>query len=157
MADQKVDVGELILRGGVLNSLNVNDIFDALEQVKEKIKLPASVSPVVLYEGLCAREHIMSTAVGHGIAIPHCHETMNLLKSAGEQQVTVVYLKNPIDMNAPDGRKVDTLFVLLTSNSQSHLQVLSQLAGLFKNNSFLELIRKRAPAEELAEAAQKLK
>lgn len=154
MAEEKVDIGDLILRGGVVNNLDASDVFEAYEQLKEKFRLPESVSPVVFYDGLCARERVMSTAVGHGIAIPHCREIMNLLKSTEEQQISVVYLKNPIDMNAPDGRKVDTLFVLLTSNSQSHLQVLSRLAGLFKNDSFLELIRKRATADELAEAAR---
>jgi mannitol/fructose-specific phosphotransferase system IIA component (Ntr-type) len=59
-------------------------------------------------------------------------------------------------MNAPDGRKVDTMFVLLTSNSQNHLQALSRLAALIKDDSFVELLRNRASADELVEAANKI-
>ena len=116
--------------------------------------MPKSVTPAQLLEGLSAREKVLSTAVGRGIALPHCRDI--LLTGSDEQQITVVYLKEPIDMNAPDGRKVDTMFVLLTSNSQSHLQVLSRLAGLIKDDSFVELLRSRASAEELADAANKI-
>ena len=152
--EENIKVGDLILRGGVINSIDANTPFEVYEQIKTKIKLPKSVTPDILQEGLSARERVLSTAVGRGIALPHCRDI--LLSGGDEQQITVVYLKEPIDMNAPDGRKVDTMFVLLTSNSQSHLQVLSRLAGLIKDDSFVELLRSRASAEELAEAANKI-
>lgn len=152
--EENVKVGDLILRGGVINSIDANTPFEVYEQIKTKIKLPKSVTPDILQEGLSARERVLSTAVGRGIALPHCRDI--LLSGGDEQQITVVYLKEPIDMNAPDGRKVDTMFVLLTSNSQSHLQVLSRLAGLIKDDSFVELLRSRASAEELADAANKI-
>ena len=151
--EAQINLGELLLRGGVINSLDADTPFEAYDQLKTKMRLPKSVTPEALYEGLCAREKVLSTAVGRGIALPHCRDI--ILSGSDEQQITVVYLKNPIDMNAPDGRKVDTMFVLLTSNSQSHLQVLSRLAGLIKNDSFVELLRNRASVEELAEAANK--
>ncbi|MBQ3836316.1 MAG: PTS sugar transporter subunit IIA [Treponema sp.] len=152
--EENIKVGDLILRGGVINSIDANTPFEVYEQIKTKIKLPKSVTPDILQEGLSARERVLSTAVGRGIALPHCRDI--LLSGGDEQQITVVYLKEPIDMNAPDGRKVDTMFVLLTSNSQSHLQVLSRLAGLIKDDSFVELLRSRASAEELADAANKI-
>lgn len=150
---ENVNIGDLILRGGVIGNVDANTPFEVYEQIKTKIRLPKSVTPAQLLEGLSAREKVLSTAVGRGIALPHCRDI--LLTGSDEQQITVVYLKEPIDMNAPDGRKVDTMFVLLTSNSQSHLQVLSRLAGLIKDDSFVELLRSRASAEELAEAANK--
>ncbi len=151
--EENVKIGDLILRGGVRNNIDADNPLEVYEQIKTKIKLPKSVTPDILYEGLCAREKVLSTAVGRGIALPHCRDI--LLTGGDEQQITVVYLKNPIDMNAPDGRKVDTMFVLLTSNSQSHLQVLSRLAGLIKNDSFVEMLRNLASAEELVDAANK--
>lgn len=151
---ENVNIGDLILRGGVIGNVDANTPFEVYEQIKTKIRLPKSVTPDILQEGLTARERVLSTAVGRGIALPHCRDI--LLTGSDEQQITVVYLKEPIDMNAPDGRKVDTMFVLLTSNSQSHLQVLSRLAGLIKDDSFVELLRSRASAEELADAANKI-
>ncbi len=148
-----MNLEQMIRRGGVMN-VDANDVFEVYEQICPKMSLPDSVTAAQLYEGLCRREKVMSTAVGHGIALPHCRDV--ILKDDESQQITVVYLKNPIDMNAPDGKKVSVLFVLLTSNSQTHLQVLSNLAGLFKNENFVNLLKNRASAEELAEAARGL-
>lgn len=148
-----MNLAQMIRRGGVMN-VDANDVFEVYEQICPKMSLPDSVTAAQLYEGLCRREKVMSTAVGHGIALPHCRDV--ILKDDESQQITVVYLKNLIDMNAPDGKKVSVLFVLLTSNSQTHLQVLSNLAGLFKNENFVNLLKNRASAEELAEAARGL-
>ena len=152
--EDAVKIGDLINRGGVVNSIDANTPFEVYEQLRTKITLPKKVDRSFFYQGLCAREKIMSTAVGRGIALPHCRDMF--LVGEGEQQITVVYLKEPIDMNAPDGRKVDTMFVLLTSNSQNHLQALSRLAALIKDDSFVELLRNRASADELVEAANKI-
>lgn len=149
-----MEIAQMIRRGGVIKNLDANDIFEVYEQICPKMSLPDSITAQQLYEGLCRREKVMSTAVGHGIALPHCRDV--ILKDDESQQITVVYLKNPIDMNAPDGKKVSVLFVLLTSNPQTHLQVLSSLAGLFKNERFVELLKKRAGAEELASEARGL-
>ncbi len=152
--EDAVKIGDFIKRGGVINSIDANTPFEVYEQLRTKITLPPKVDRAFFYQGLCAREKIMSTAVGRGIALPHCRDMF--LVGEGEQQITVVYLKEPIDMNAPDGRKVDTMFVLLTSNSQNHLQALSRLAALIKDDSFVELLRNRASADELVEAANKI-
>lgn len=149
-----MEISQMIKRGGVINNVDANDIFEVYEQICPKMKLPDSVTAQQLYEGLCRREKVMSTAVGHGIALPHCRDI--ILKNDESQQVTVIYLKNPIDMNAPDGKKVSVLFVLLTSNSQTHLQTLSSLAGLFKNERFVNLLKNHAGAEDLANEAKGL-
>lgn len=146
------DIGDLFIRGGVFSDIEAETPIAVYEQVCPKMHLPASVTCESFLTGLCEREKIMSTAVGRGIAIPHCRGT--ILKNDNEQQIAVCYLKHPIDMNAPDGRKVAVMFVLLTSNSQTHLQVLSRLAELFKNDGFVAMLNRHASAEELAEAAR---
>lgn len=143
-----MEIAQMIRRGGVINDVEAGTIFEVYEQICPKMHLPDSITAKQLYEGLCRREKVMSTAVGRGIALPHCRDI--ILKDNESQQITVVYLKNPIDMNAPDGKKVSVLFVLLTSNPQTHLQVLSTLAGLFKNGRFVNLLKNRAGVEELA-------
>ena len=68
--EENIKVGDLILRGGVINSIDANTPFEVYEQIKTKIKLPKSVTPDILQEGLSARERVLSTAVGRGIALP---------------------------------------------------------------------------------------
>jgi len=152
---EKNDVVELLKRGGVLFDVAGSDTSVIYKNIVDSITLPEEVTKEGVYAALCDRERVMSTAVGYGIALPHCRGT--ILKNNDDQQITVCYLKEPIDMNAPDARLVYVMFVLLTANTQTHLQVLSQLASLFKENDFKQLLEKHAGVDELIEAAQKLK
>ena len=152
---EKNSVVDLLERGGVLFDVEGKNTSEIYKNIVDSITLPEEVTKEGVYAALCDRERVMSTAVGYGIALPHCRGT--ILKNNEDQQITVCYLKNPIDMNAPDARHVYVMFVLLTANSQTHLQVLSQLASLFKENDFKQLLEKHAGAKELIEAAKKLK
>jgi PTS system nitrogen regulatory IIA component len=152
MADMKV--ADLLKNGVVLFDVEGKDTSAIYEKVSNEISLPDGVTKEGVYAALCDRERVMSTAVGYGIALPHCRGT--ILKDNNDQQISVCYLKDPIDMNAPDARHVFVMFVLLTSNSQTHLQVLSQLASLFKNSEFRQLLENRAGMDELIKAAHEL-
>jgi PTS system nitrogen regulatory IIA component len=107
-----------------------------------------------VYNALAAREHVLSTAVGNGIALPHARAP--IMKSEDDQQICIVYLKNPIDMKAPDERRVFVMFVLLTFNSQSHLRILSSLVTLFRKPQFRKLLEKHAGEAELLNAIREL-
>lgn len=152
--ETKESVADLIRRGGVLFDVEGKTTSEIYRNICDAVTLPAEVSKDEVYNALCDRERIMSTAVGHGIALPHSRGT--ILKNEENQQITVCYLKEPIDMNAPDARHVYVMFVLLTSNAQTHLQMLSQLATLFKDEKFKQLLENHSGLEELINAIQNL-
>ena len=60
-----------------------------------------------------------STAVGDGIAIPHVRNPVLLHVRPA---VALCFLDEPIPFGALDGKPVDTLFVIVTPTSRSHLQ-----------------------------------
>ena len=62
--EDSINIGELIKRGGIINSIDANTPFEVYEQLRTKMTLPQKVDRAFFYEGLCARERIMSTAVG---------------------------------------------------------------------------------------------
>lgn len=142
-----VNLAELIHRGGVFADVEGSSPEEIYKNVTARINLPAGVAPDAVYNALCAREKIMSTAVGNGIALPHAR--VPVIKDAGEQRICVVYLKNPIDMNAPDERKVHVMFVILSAEQKTHLEVLSNLVGLFQENRFKKLLENKADEAEL--------
>lgn len=152
--ENKNEVADLLSRGGVLFDVEGDTTSEIYKNICDKISLPNEVTKEGVYAALCDRERVMSTAVGYGIALPHCRGT--ILKNNDNQQISVCYLKNPIDMSAPDARHVYVMFVLLTANSQTHLQVLSQLASLFKDSNFKQLLEKHAGLDELIKAANDL-
>ncbi len=81
-----------------------------------------------ILDALSARERLGSTALGHGIALPHGR--MPNLKSP---IAAIITLKNGIDFEAGDGKSVDILFALLMPQNcnDKHLQTLASLAKLF--------------------------
>ena len=149
-----VDLPVLIHRGGVFFDIEGNTPQEIYKVISEKIEKPEGVTSDLIYNALCAREQVLSTAVGNGIALPHARAS--IIKNQEEQKVCVVYLKKPIDMQAPDEREVFVMFVLLTHNSQVHLKVLTELAGLFRNLRFRKALEAHASEAELLSLIREL-
>lgn len=103
-----------------------------------------------LFEKLIAREKLGSTAIGKGIAIPHCR-CSKVDRTIG----CLVKLQKPIDFDAPDSLPVDLLFILIVPEeaTEDHLQTLSQLAQLLDQSEFRNELRKSQSNEALYAAA----
>ncbi len=148
------DLPVLIHRGGVFFDIEGATPQEVYKNISEKIEKPEGVTSDLIYNALCAREQVLSTAVGNGIALPHARAS--IIKSDENQKICVVYLKKPIDMQAPDERDVFVMFVLLTHNSQVHLKVLTELAGLFRNLRFRKALEAHAGEAELLSLIREL-
>ncbi len=149
-----VNLAELIHKGGVFKDVEGSSPEEIYGKITGMMSLPVGLSAETVCKALCDREKIMSTAVGNGIALPHAR--IPLLKDEDDQRICVVYLKNPIDMRAPDERKVFVMFVILSANQRSHLNVLSELVQLFQQKEFKNLLEKNAGEAELLNAVRKL-
>ena len=82
-----------------------------------------------VYRGLIEREKLGSTAVGDGIAIPHCR-----LEGCDSITGSLFVLEEPIDFLAHDDVPVNIMFVLLVPASETteHLATLGMLAERFQ-------------------------
>ena len=82
---------------------------------------------------LVAREKLGSTGLGQGVAIPH-----GRIKGLTEAQGAFISLADPIDFDAPDGKPITQVFVLLVPEhaTEQHLQLLSELAQMFSDRGF---------------------
>ena len=152
--NENVDLAALIHRGGVFFDVEGNTPEEIYKKISEMIQIPDGLSAEQIYNALCAREQVLSTAVGNGIALPHARAS--IIKDESDQKICVVYLKNPIDMQAPDEREVYVMFVLLTQNSQVHLKVLTALAGLFRNLRFRKALETHASEAEILSLIREL-
>ena len=152
--NNEVNIEELIEKGSVLIDIEGSSTKEVYKNVVSKIEYPKGLTPENLYTELCQREDLMSTAVGNGISLPHSRYP--ILKNGEDQRIIVCYLKEPLQMNAPDGRLVSTMFILLTSSPQFHLKVLSQLAFLFQNKDFRTTLENKPNQAELLEAVKKV-
>ena len=99
-----------------------------------------------IFSSLLAREKLGSTALGDGIAIPHCR-----IEGCSTAVGTLLTLEEPIDFDAPDGQPVDILFVLLVPAEahQEHLTILGGLAQLLSNSEYCKGLRSASSNQEL--------
>ena len=97
---------------------------------------------------LAAREKLGSTGLGQGIAIPHgrIHGLQDALGAFAR-------LRTPVPFDAPDGKPVDQLFVLLVPEhaTDRHLQLLSELAQMFSERIFRDRLTHAPDASALAD------
>jgi PTS system nitrogen regulatory IIA component len=99
-----------------------------------------------IFSALLGREKLGSTALGEGIAIPHCR-----ISQCTEAIGSLITLDEPIDFDAPDSQPVDILFVLLVPDEadQEHLTILAGLAKLLSNPEFCQGLRSAKTNQEL--------
>ncbi|MGN0728797.1 PTS sugar transporter subunit IIA [Treponema sp.] len=136
---ENVNMKALFERGEFLESVPGNSYQEIYKYICGHICMPTGVEAAELEKFLVDREQILSTAIGNGIAIPH--PRCPIVKNSSESKIVVVYLREPVDMKAPDVRKVFAMFVLLSDSSLFHVKVLSNLASLFKNETFQKRIK----------------
>ena len=129
----------------------VNSKKRVLENIAELIhQCNSNIDAEDLFKLLTARERLGSTAIGHGIAIPHCR--------SGQVTTTIgclVTLKNPIGFDSHDDLPVDIIFALVVPENATdeHLNTLAELAELLEQSSFRNRLRQAKTSEELYNAA----
>lgn len=91
-----------------------------------------------VFDTLLARERLGSTGLGAGVAIPH-----GRLKGLDKPVAAFARLHTGIDYDAPDKQTVDLLFALLVPEecTDAHLNILAQLARLFRDEETVEQLR----------------
>jgi len=101
--------------------------------------------PASYVDGMLAREEIMSTFVGKGIAIPHGLEPdMATVRAAG---VSVVRLQQPVLWN--DAGDQVRIVCGIAATAEEHLNVLSALAEVLDDEVALATLLKTDDPEEV--------
>jgi PTS system nitrogen regulatory IIA component len=95
---------------------------------------------------ITAREKLGSTGLGQGIAIPH-----GRIRGLRQARGAFARLKTAIPFDAPDGKPVSKVFVLLVPEqaTDQHLQLLSELAQMFSERSFRDRLAAATSTDEL--------
>ncbi len=119
-------------------------IRTAMEEMARHFDLDAGV----LTDLLLDREQMMSTALGHGIAVPH---TRDFLLDTHFDVVITVFPEQPIAYDSLDGEPVHTLFFLFASEDKHHLNLLAKLAHLNSHEKRRAFFRTKPSKERLLE------
>ncbi|MDD3536233.1 MAG: PTS sugar transporter subunit IIA [Candidatus Cloacimonetes bacterium] len=125
--------------------------YDAIRVLSEHAKdLKLVRDARWLYEVVVAREELISTAIGNGVALLHPrHLHPSKIKSPS---ILFGRAEDGIDFDAPDNKPVTILFMLLLHNDKQHLFSLSYISKLVQNPEVLEMFLEAQDKEEIHKA-----
>ena len=100
----------------------------------------------IIGDGLHKRELLASTAIGHGVAVPHAR-----IEGLDESRVVFLRLAQPVDFHAADGKPVDLVLALAMPAHyvQQHLEFLAEMAEMFADPGFRAELRAMPTIERL--------
>lgn len=142
-------IGELLRRGGIHHHIEGRSMPEAVAAALAATPLPASVALPGLLAAVVERERLMSTGVGHGVAIPHPRQP--ILARSEDERVSLCFLDQAVDFKAPDGAPVSALFLVLGASLKGQLRLLSLIASLCRQDEFLRMIARQAPRDDILE------
>ncbi len=140
----------LLIKDMVIEELDSHDRKGALKEMVSFLKRRKKISKEKeLYEKLLQREELGSTAIGEGVAIPHCK-----MKGVKNPIVLLAISRKSIDFQSLDGNPSNIFFLVVSSpdNPSLNLQILAAIASLVrKSESLLKKILKAKNASHILE------
>jgi nitrogen PTS system EIIA component len=131
-------VGALLGVEDILLDVDVAGREPLLERIAAALGARARVLPAQVLASLVAREELGSTALGHGVAIPHAR-----MSQCGAVAGVFVRTRLPIPFGAPDLKPVSLFLALLVPKqaTERHLQLLATAANMFGDRNFRDGLR----------------
>lgn len=138
-------IGDILPLAHIVLDLDVGSKKRIFEQAGLLLENEAGLSRADVFECLFAREKLGTTGLGQGVAIPHGRHA-----AVKHTVAAFIRVKESVSFDAPDGKPVSLVFVLLVPESApgGHLEILSELAGKFSVKSVREaLLAAQTPQE----------
>ena len=127
-----MQLADIITPERVVSKVQATSKKRALETISDIIATNSNTKMGAndIFDSLIARERLGTTAINHGVAIPH-----GRVKSSVDTIGAFVQLTDGIDCDAMDHKAVNLMFALLVpeESTEEHLQLLARLAKMFNN------------------------
>ena len=138
-------LSSLLSSEDIVLGLTATDAKRACEEIALLAARRPQVNDKLVFRALWRREQSGSTALGHGIAIPHAR-----IPGITDPVVLFVRTKLAIPFGAPDDQPVSAFFVILVPEhaNEEHLRILATVAEMFSDKVFRD--RLEAATEPLA-------
>jgi PTS system nitrogen regulatory IIA component len=139
-------LGELLKLEDIALDVDVPDAGALLRRVAAMLAQQSRTPEAEVLEGLEARERLGSTALGHGVAIPHAR-----LVRCGMASIAFVRTRTAIPFGSLDGRPVSLFLGLIVPKqaNEKHLKLLAAAATMFSDRGFRESLKASADAAQV--------
>lgn len=140
---------DVVVAPALAVGLAAADRQSAIAQLLAKLKaaFPELNEPEIL-KAILDREMKFSSAVGHGVAVPHAR-----LPNISRPMVAVGRFSKPVPFPSPDSAPVKLVFLILTPASSPiiQLKVLARIASLATNENLRRKLLRAKTAESMLE------
>jgi PTS system nitrogen regulatory IIA component len=138
---------DLLSPGRILANVRINSKKRLLELISTTLaQKNKELNPREIFESLCCREQLGSTALGNGVAIPH-----GRINGTDDVEAVFLQLSKPLPFDAEDGKPVDLIFALIVPKlcTEDHSKLLSSIAGRFSDPALIEQLREATDINEI--------
>jgi mannitol/fructose-specific phosphotransferase system IIA component (Ntr-type) len=106
-----------------------------IRELAQTVGPPAGLDAAAVCGAVLAREKIMSTGIGHGVAVPHAR-----FRELTGPVVGIGFSDTGIDFDAPDETPARIICLILTPahDNGAQLEILADIAATFKNEGLRE-------------------
>lgn len=117
-----------------------------LQDLADHAAQTSGVDARTLFDVVLERENLGTTALGKGVAIPHAR-----VATLKRTQALFAKVKDGVDFEAPDEKKVDLVFLLLSpeNSGADHLDALAEISRIIKNDDKCARIREAEDSAEI--------
>lgn len=133
-----MELTDLVAPECVFPVLKATSKKNLLQELSHKAADVVGVECRELFGALLERERLGSTAMGRGVAIPHCR-----LSGVDRIRGLVARLETPIEFDAVDDEPVDLVFLLVAPEAagSDHLKALASVSRLTRDPNALSGLR----------------
>ncbi|MFT7517249.1 MAG: PTS system nitrogen regulatory IIA component [Myxococcota bacterium] len=136
-----------LAKGAILHAVPGHTPGEVLSTLVELAPVTEDRDRTALLRQLIAREALASTALSAGVALPHPRTPSSDFTDA--PIVVIAMLEGTVDWLALDAKPVHTVIMLLSPTPQEHLQVLSRLALVLRDEKVIAALQARDSAESI--------
>jgi PTS system nitrogen regulatory IIA component len=128
-------IGEALSGAGIVLGLEATTAKRLCEEIAAVVARRQPVDPGMVFRALWRREQCGSTAVGHGIAIPHAR-----IPGIVDPVLLFARTNEPVAFGAQDHEPVSAFFVILVPEHahEEHLRILAAVSEMFSEQAFRE-------------------
>jgi PTS system nitrogen regulatory IIA component len=138
---------DLLSPGRILAGVRINSKKRLLELISLTLaKKNNELNSREILESLCAREHLGSTGLGNGVAMPHGRAT-----GIEGAEALFLQLEKPLQFDAEDEQPVDLIFALGVPRecTEEHTKLLASIADRFSDPELRKQLREASDVNEI--------
>lgn len=139
-------LSDLIRKETIALGLEVNDWQDAVRKAGQLLIDDGSITEEYVDGAIeNVKELGPYIVITKGIALPHATNKVGVNRTA----MSLITLKNPLNFGNKNNDPVDTVFMLATTDSTSHLGALQDLSEFLGDEEFLNILRHDTTIEKI--------